>query len=96
MCSNNQIKALNWYGSVREKLDDPKYASWFVKFKNYKGKSPTDNASNNSYHVPACDWYGNATSPPKCSGYYHDQVRLHLIAVRASRRSPAQVRRACI
>ena len=73
MCPNNQIKALNWYGSVREKLDDPKYASWFIHFKNYKGKSPTDNASNNSYHVPACDWYGNSTSPPKCSGFYHDQ-----------------------
>ena len=54
--------------SVREKLDDPKYASWFIKFKDYKGPS-----SNNSYHVPACDWYGNATSPPKCSGFYHDQ-----------------------
>jgi hypothetical protein len=24
----NTIKALNWYTSVREKLDDPKYASW--------------------------------------------------------------------
>ena len=41
-CSNT-IKALNWYGSVREKLDDPKYASWFIKFKDYKGKE-----SNNS------------------------------------------------
>lgn len=27
----NTIKALNWYSSVREKLDDPKYSSWFVK-----------------------------------------------------------------
>ena len=26
-------RALNWYSSVREKLDDPKYASWFIKFK---------------------------------------------------------------
>ena len=41
-CSNT-IKALNWYGSVREKLDDPKYASWFIRFKDYKGKE-----SNNS------------------------------------------------
>lgn len=47
----NTIKALNWYSSVREKLDDPAYAGWFVKFKDYKGPQ-----SNGSYHVPACDW----------------------------------------
>ena len=64
----NTIKALNWYTSVREKLDDPAYAGWFVKFKDYQGPE-----SNNSYHVPACDWYGNTTFPPKCSGFYHDQ-----------------------
>jgi hypothetical protein len=29
----NTIKALNWYSSVREKLDDPAYASWSVKHK---------------------------------------------------------------
>eukprot|EP00911_Craspedida_sp_UC1_P002171 UC1_evm2s1666 len=65
----NKIKALNWIGQVREKLDDPAYAGWFVRFKDYKGRT-----SNNSYHVPACDWYGDAKSgPPKCSGFYHDQ-----------------------
>ena len=31
----NTIKALNWYSSVREKLDDPRYSSWFVKFKGF-------------------------------------------------------------
>eukprot|EP00658_Telonema_sp_P-2_P021045 TRINITY_DN18350_c0_g1_i1.p2 TRINITY_DN18350_c0_g1~~TRINITY_DN18350_c0_g1_i1.p2 ORF type:complete len:446 (+),score=85.89 TRINITY_DN18350_c0_g1_i1:170-1507(+) len=61
----NTIKALNWYSSVREKLDDPKYASWFIRFKDYSGPG-----SNNSYHVPACDW---APPNPKCSGFYHDQ-----------------------
>ena len=61
----NTIKGLNWYSSVRKKLDDPKYASWFIKFKDYKGPQ-----SNNSYHVPACDW---APPNPKCSGFYHDQ-----------------------
>eukprot|EP00656_Telonema_subtile_P001746 TRINITY_DN10758_c0_g2_i2.p1 TRINITY_DN10758_c0_g2~~TRINITY_DN10758_c0_g2_i2.p1 ORF type:complete len:445 (-),score=93.61 TRINITY_DN10758_c0_g2_i2:229-1563(-) len=59
------IKALNWYSSVRTKLDDPAYASWFIKFKDYQGPQ-----SNASYHVPACDWAGPA---PKCSGFYHDQ-----------------------
>jgi hypothetical protein len=61
----NTIKALNWFKSVREKLDDPKYSSWFAKFKDYKGPQ-----SNGSYHVPACDW---APPSPKCSGFYHDQ-----------------------
>ena len=61
----NSIKALNWFSAVRTKLDDPKYASWFIKFKGYKGPE-----SNNSYHVPACDW---APPNPKCSGFYHDQ-----------------------
>jgi hypothetical protein len=67
----NKIKALNWIGQVREKLDDPQYAGWFVRFKDYRGR-----ASNNSYHMgaPACDWYGDGKSgPPKCSGFYHDQ-----------------------
>ena len=57
----NTIKALNWFTKVREKLDDPAYAGWFVKFKNYQGPS-----SNHSYHVPACTY-------DKCSGFYHDQ-----------------------
>ena len=66
----NRIKALNWIGQVREKLDDPMYADWFVPFNSsYHGRS-----SNNSFHVPACDWYGDAKSgPPKCSKFYHDQ-----------------------
>ena len=48
----------------------PQYAGWFVRFKHYQGQQ-----SNNSYAVPACDWYGNATHPPKCSGFYHDQTQ---------------------
>eukprot|EP00039_Didymoeca_costata_P015930 m.277463 g.277463 ORF g.277463 m.277463 type:complete len:615 (+) comp16307_c0_seq7:50-1894(+) len=64
----NTIKALNWYSSVREKLDDPQYSGWFVKFKDYKGPQ-----SNNSYHVPACTWYNVPTM--KCSGFYHDQAQ---------------------
>lgn len=71
----NTIKALNWYSSVREKLDDPKYASWFIKFKGFKN-SPYPGGQgkevNNSFHVPACDWYNNGTAP-RCSGFYHDQ-----------------------
>lgn len=39
------------YTSVREKLDDPAYAGWFMRFKDYKGPQ-----SNHSYHVPACTY----------------------------------------
>lgn len=55
----NTIKALNWFKSVRVKLDDPAYGGWFVRFANYTG-------GNGSYHVPACTF-------EKCSGFYHDQ-----------------------
>jgi len=71
----NTIKALNWYSSVREKLDDPKYASWFIKFKGFADTpypGGQGKAVNNSFHVPACDWYDNGTAP-RCSGFYHDQ-----------------------
>ena len=53
----NTIKALNWFTSVREKLEDPSYAGWFVPFANYRGPQ-----SNGSYHVPACTF-------EKCSGF---------------------------
>ena len=59
----NTIKALNWFTSVREKLEDPSYAGWFVRFANYRGPQ-----SNGSYHVPACTF-------EKCSGFYHDQLQ---------------------
>jgi hypothetical protein len=57
----NTIKALPFFTSVREKLSDPAYSGWFIKFKDYNGPS-----SNHSYHVPACTY-------EKCSGLYHDQ-----------------------
>jgi hypothetical protein len=77
----NSIKALNWYSSVREKLDDPKYSSWFAKFrgfddKTYPGGTQKDSMgkdTNGTFHVPTCDWYGTAAKPAKCSGFYHDQ-----------------------
>ena len=73
----NTIKALNWYSSVREKLDDPAYASWFSKFRGFSNNPYPGGqglAQNNSFHVPACDWYDNGTAP-RCSGFYHDQLQ---------------------
>ena len=68
----NTIKALNWYSSVREKIDDPAYASWFIKFRGFKD-SPypggTGKETNGSFHVPTCDWFGTAAKPAKCSGF---------------------------
>ena len=43
----NTIKALNWIGQVREKLDDPVYSGWFVRFRDYRGP-----ASNHSCATP--------------------------------------------
>jgi hypothetical protein len=58
----NTIKALNWYSSVRVKLDDPDYSSWFIKFKGfsdtpYPGGPKNGQAQNGTFHVPNCDWY---------------------------------------
>ena len=72
------IKALNWYTSVRTKLDDPKYASWFVKFNGFSntpypgGQGRAENVSG-TYHVPSCDWYNSSSAPAACSGFWHDQ-----------------------
>lgn len=55
----NAVKALPWYTSVREKLDDPAYSGWFLKF-DPKGAS---------YNVPQCA----AENSSKCSVFYHDQ-----------------------
>ena len=69
----NTIKALNWYSSVREKLDDPKYASWFIKFNGFSNTpypGGQGEKQNGSFHVPTCDWYNNGTKP-RCSGFYH-------------------------
>ena len=56
----NVVKALPWFATVREKLDDPAYSSWFLRFD--KRAAP--------YSVPACA----AENASKCSPYYHDQA----------------------
>lgn len=55
----NLIKALPWFASVREKLEDPAYAGWFLKF------------DINNTAVPRCA----PEDPSKCSALYHDQVQ---------------------
>eukprot|EP00911_Craspedida_sp_UC1_P001382 UC1_evm1s1043 len=56
----NLVKALPWYTQVREKMVDPLYAGWFLKFKESGGP----------YAVPKCT---TDASGEKCSDFYHDQ-----------------------
>merc|ERR1719329_1954713 len=45
----NSVKALPWYTSVREKLEDPAYGAWFMNF------SAAITANHSLAHVPVCD-----------------------------------------
>ena len=56
----NLVKALPWYSSVREKMNDPEYSGFFLKFKK-GGFFP-----NGTWNVPNC-------TGSKCSDLYHDQ-----------------------
>ena len=58
MVYRNMVKALNWFTSVRNVMNDPGNAGWFMKFK-----------PNATYHVPQCD---KSYTPPKCTNLYHD------------------------
>ena len=56
----NIIKALPWFSTVREKMDNPEFSNWFLPFSTH---------NTTPYHVPPCD---HNYSPPKCSPLYHD------------------------
>jgi len=88
----NSIKALNWYSSVRTKLDDPKYSSWFAKFKGFDDSvypGGMGKESNGTLHVPTCDWFGTDALPAKCSGFYHDEEQTPAKAVTVVRQQPS-------
>ena len=53
----NLVKALPWYTAVREKILDPAYSGWFLKFKD---------GVNGTYRSSPC-------TGSKCSAFYHDQ-----------------------
>jgi len=57
----NFVKAFPWYTTVREKVQDPQYSGWFLKF-NPKNTTP--------YNVPVCD---DLFDPPKCTDLYHNK-----------------------
>jgi|EP01043_Picozoa_sp_COSAG02_P036217 hypothetical protein len=60
----NIVKALPWFPAVAEKLRDPSYSGWFLKFK--------DNTS--AVHVPRCD-SPHLPQQQLCSDLYHDQLQ---------------------
>lgn len=60
----NFPKALPWFSTVRAKLADAAYASWFVAF----GPATVGDG----WHVPACD---DNYQPPRCSALYHDNLQ---------------------
>ncbi len=56
----NLVKALPWFSTVRAKLEDARYAGFFLAF---NGSAP------GAYHVPDCA----PEDAAKCSALYHDQ-----------------------
>eukprot|EP00666_Eupelagonemidae_sp_cell4sb_P015195 gene15195-18755_t len=63
----NLVKALPWYTSVREKIVDPAYSGWFLRFK--------EGGTNGTgvWNVPRCTKGTNPAAVEKCSDLYHDQ-----------------------
>jgi hypothetical protein len=86
----NLVKALPWFSAVREKIMDPAYSGWFLRF-----------SGSGNYHVQQCD---NNFAPPRCSAFYHDQDQVRArprrgrprvslaLACLAARASPSRAR----
>ena len=60
----NLVKALPWYSSVREKITDPSYSGFFLKFKE-GGSNGT-----NKWHMDPCT-NSSVGAQNKCSDFYH-------------------------
>ena len=65
MVYRNTCKALPWFKTVRDKLADPAYAAWFLRY------GPTPPINGTSYYSPSCD---ANYDPPLCSPFYHDSA----------------------
>lgn len=59
----NLVIAYPWFPTIREKLTDPAYSGWFIRF------NPTP-PNNGSYYSPPCD---NNFNPPLCTDFFHSQ-----------------------
>ena len=58
----NLVHAGSWFKEVAEKIKDPRYAGWFVKFRH----GGAVDLGNNTWHVPPC-------TGAVCSQLYHSQ-----------------------
>ena len=56
----NIVKALPWFGNVREKIVDPAYSGWFLKY--------TGNIQHDHY------WNAPCQREQGCSVFYHDEL----------------------
>ena len=59
----NIVKALPWYGTVREKLDDPAYSGFFLRY----------NCTNSALCSQSTNDHCDALNTTLCSTFYHDQ-----------------------
>ena len=63
----NSIQAYNWMSIVREKLDDPQYAGWFLQY-----RDGIDGATKNSSEYGSNPCNGPAgDNTTKCSKFWH-------------------------
>jgi len=67
----NVVKALPWFKEVREKLDDPAYSGFFLKFKPKPSSLNSEFSDISDTHVPRCA----REDQTKCSRFYHDQLQ---------------------
>jgi hypothetical protein len=71
------LRARARYSTIREKLNDPAYAGYFLRY------APEGPLPNNTYYSPPCD---NSTlgNTSLCSVFFHDQDQTPWVASAAN------------
>ena len=72
MVYRNAIKALPWFSSVREKLQDKQYWGWFLPYKNCTQLNCGPNATQNLYHDFEQTPRGDCGAGVECGEYLFD------------------------
>ena len=78
------VQALPWYTLVRQKITDPAYSAWFMRF-----GPPT---VGNGWFVPQCD---SNYDPPLCSDLYHGKRCGHGVKFARGRHAPVRPSISC-
>jgi hypothetical protein len=68
----NAIKALPWFSSVREKLEDRAWWGWFLPFANCTAHTCGPNATQNLYHDFEQTPRGDCGAGVECGEYLFD------------------------